>query len=429
MRRVIDRFFFAPATATNLGVLRIGLFATAALWALQENVEGDARAAAVYWRPTSFFKALDGPPSAGALRAVQVALICSALFAAVGLFTRASQLVATPLAVFLFGFDSNFGKINHRSILLVLILLALLPARVGDGVSLDRLIAAARTGRAEPPGPAPSYRWPVALAQTTVVSVYLFAGLSKILNGGLGWFSAESFQRFIYARVDQLADPPAAGLWLASHPALAQATAIASVAFELSMVLIVVRPIFRRLAVPGLIAFHEATRIFTRIDFRRTLCVAILPLIDYEAVGRRLRARVTRPRLTVLLDSSCALCRRTGSVVRAADALDRIDLANARDPLAWARFGVSESDALTEMHVVLPGGRTRSGFEAFRALAASLPVAWPLLPLLWLPGVRSIGRVVYGRVARSRFPVFHCPGASCNRDEVAEVRVRTEARL
>jgi hypothetical protein len=187
----VGRFFFAPASPTNLGVVRAGLFSLAAWWALQENVTWDATLARVNWRPTSFFHLLGGPPSAGILRAVQAALVVGAIFAAAGLFTRVAQLVATPLAAYVLGFDSNFGKINHRSMLLVLLLFAILPARLGDGFSIDRLRAAARTRDGAPPGPDPRYRWPLALSQVCAVSVYFFAGISKLVNGGSAWFTAD----------------------------------------------------------------------------------------------------------------------------------------------------------------------------------------------------------------------------------------------
>ena len=141
----VERFFFAPAAPTNLGFLRAGLFSAVAIFALQENVAGDAATARMNWRPTSYFRLLGGPASSGTLRAIQIALVASAVLVAIGLFTRPAQLVATPLAAYLLGFDSSFGKINHRSMLVVLLLFAVLPAPLGDGVSLDRLRAAART--------------------------------------------------------------------------------------------------------------------------------------------------------------------------------------------------------------------------------------------------------------------------------------------
>jgi predicted DCC family thiol-disulfide oxidoreductase YuxK len=414
VRERVERFFFSPASPANAGAMRLLLFSAVTAFALQENVAGDAATARVNWRPTSYFKVLGGPPSAGALRAIQVALIASAIFAAAGLFTRPAQVVATPLAAYLLGFDSNFGKINHRSMLVVLLLFAVLPARLGDGVSLDRLRAAARSRSGEPVAADPRYRWPVSLAQVCAVSVYLFAGLSKLWNGGPEWFAADSFRRFLYVRLDQLPSPPRAGLWLAAHPGWAQLTAVASVAFELSVVFVLVWPRLKLLVLPGLVVFHEATRALVRIDFTRTMIAALIPLVDYEAVGRRIRARSRKPRAVLLLDGRCDLCRRTGAVLQAMDVLDRVEIADARAPGVPERYGVDPAAAVASMHLAEKNGRITDGFDAYRRLSLMLPAAWLFAPALHAPGARASGRRLYARVARSRFPVLHCTSASCS---------------
>jgi predicted DCC family thiol-disulfide oxidoreductase YuxK len=415
--RRFERFFFAPATPTNLGVIRAGLFSAAAAFALQENVTADAITARIDWRPVSYFHLLPGPPTSGTLRALQFALVPTAILAAAGLFTRVAQPAATLLAAYVLGFDSNFGKINHRSMLLVLLLFALLPAGTGDGVSIDRLVAAARTRNGDPVRPHSRYRWPVALAQLTAVSVYLFAGLSKLWNGGLGWFSADAFRRFLYLRLDQMPNPPRAGLWVADHPAVAQAAAIASVAFELSVALVLVWPALKKVVLPGIVVFHEATRRLVRIDFTRTMLCALIPLVDYEKLGRLVKAKASRPPAVLLMDGACPLCRRTAAVLKAADALGRLDVQDARDPDVLRRFpNIDPARALDEMHLVEADGRTHAGYAAYRRMSRMLPAAWPLAIGFHTPGVAPLGRRVYARVARSRLPVLHCTSASCSID-------------
>jgi predicted DCC family thiol-disulfide oxidoreductase YuxK len=246
--------------------------------------------------------------------------------------------------------------------------------------------------------------------------VYLFAGLSKLWNGGAEWFSADAFRRFLFVRLDQLPNPPRAGLWLAAHPGWAQAAAICSVAFELSVALVLVLPWLKRIVVPGLVAFHETTRRLVRIDFTRTMIAALIPLIDYERIGRRLRRLAARRGpATLFIDGDCRLCRRTAAVLTAADALGRLEVANARDPGALARFpNVDPARALEEMILVERDDRTSAGYDAYRRLTTKLPVAWAIAPVLYAPGVAGLGRAVYRRVARSRIPVLHCTSSSCS---------------
>jgi hypothetical protein len=49
------------------------------------------------------------------------------------------------------------------------------------------------------------------------------------------------------------------------------------------------------------------------------------------------------------------------------------------------------------MQVVTRQGDVLRGFQAFRSLAWVIPLGWPMLPLLYLPGLRALAR----RVARA----------------------------
>jgi hypothetical protein len=60
------------------------------------------------------------------------------------------------------------------------------------------------------------------------------------------------------------------------------------------------------------------------------------------------------------------------------------------------------------MRVVRSDGRTYDGFEGYRALAWAIPLWWPLLPLLYLPVVPTIGQAIYSRIATSRYEAG-CP--------------------
>jgi hypothetical protein len=54
------------------------------------------------------------------------------------------------------------------------------------------------------------------------------------------------------------------------------------------------------------------------------------------------------------------------------------------------------------MHLVDGRGRVTAGSDAFRRLAWVLPAAWPILPMLYLPGVAPVARRAYAFVAARR---------------------------
>jgi hypothetical protein len=54
------------------------------------------------------------------------------------------------------------------------------------------------------------------------------------------------------------------------------------------------------------------------------------------------------------------------------------------------------------MHVVLPGGRVRTGGDAVRAILARLPLSMPLALFLAVPPLPALARAVYPWFAARR---------------------------
>jgi hypothetical protein len=71
------------------------------------------------------------------------------------------------------------------------------------------------------------------------------------------------------------------------------------------------------------------------------------------------------------------------------------------------RLTLALPDLEEEMHVVVRGQAYR-GFDGYRRIALALPVSWPLVPWLFLPGISSLGALVYGYVARHRLTLLWC---------------------
>ncbi|TSC79979.1 MAG: hypothetical protein G01um101425_456 [Candidatus Peregrinibacteria bacterium Gr01-1014_25] len=123
------------------------------------------------------------------------------------------------------------------------------------------------------------------------------------------------------------------------------------------------------------------------------------------------------PRIAVLYDGTCGLCRRSVFVLTVLDCLRRIAPVDFRDAAARKRIApdITERSLDRAMHIRFPKrshgkdktGRTLRGFDAFRALAWHLPPLWPLAPFLYLPGVPPVGRWVYAGIAEKRETCDH----------------------
>jgi predicted DCC family thiol-disulfide oxidoreductase YuxK len=102
--------------------------------------------------------------------------------------------------------------------------------------------------------------------------------------------------------------------------------------------------------------------------------------------------------------------------LRRLDWLHRLSYVNARDPgdLPAGDPPLAGDRLLQEMHLLTPGDRrVYHGFKAFRWMAWRLPLLWPLVPFLYLPGMATLGQRVYLWIARNRFRLVPCHGGVC----------------
>ncbi|MGH9743906.1 MAG: thiol-disulfide oxidoreductase DCC family protein [Candidatus Acidiferrum sp.] len=115
-------------------------------------------------------------------------------------------------------------------------------------------------------------------------------------------------------------------------------------------------------------------------------------------------ARSPVPKLTVLYDGACNMCRASVNRVRRMDPRGRIELLDLDDASVSVRFPqVDIDEAMRLMQAVDPAGRVYSGADAWARIGMALP-GWNLLAwLLLVPGIRFVAKHVYGWVARNRY--------------------------
>jgi predicted DCC family thiol-disulfide oxidoreductase YuxK len=126
--------------------------------------------------------------------------------------------------------------------------------------------------------------------------------------------------------------------------------------------------------------------------------------------------RANPHRAQVLYDGQCPLCQKSVALLSRLDWLGVLRYINVRDPdeLAACDLPVELNRLLEEMHLLTPGGRQLyHGFRAFRWLAWRLPLLWCVAPLLYLPGIPTLGQRAYLWVARNRFRLVPCHGGVC----------------
>jgi len=126
--------------------------------------------------------------------------------------------------------------------------------------------------------------------------------------------------------------------------------------------------------------------------------------------------RKKKEKIIVLYDGRCGLCTRAIFFLTIVDWLGRLEYVNFRDTAARKKIApdVTEETLDKSMHIKLPdpssgSGQARylTGFDAFRKMAWSTPPLWPAAPLLYLPVVAPVGRIVYARIAANRVKCSH----------------------
>lgn len=145
----------------------------------------------LHWLPLGYDVFLASPAALAGFQYVTALLL---LLGAVGLGTRVTLPLAAICYLVVAGIERQFSFFNHGGIVPWYVLAVLCFTRCGQGFSLDRLWRLAR-GRVVPPDrPAAEFGWGRYAVFTTIVMVYLLAGLSKLYGSGAGWVAADNMR-------------------------------------------------------------------------------------------------------------------------------------------------------------------------------------------------------------------------------------------
>lgn len=422
-RRMTSPDFFArivgAATPGTLGAIRSWVCATLLVMTLWEDLASTVllpRDMAqpkgllhlLHALPVGFERILASGPALWALEHLTALLLALGV---VGLGTRL-VLPAAALCYFLLaGILREYSWFYHTGLIPLYVLIALCFTRSGDGWSLDRVIRIARghpVPRADEPRPV--YGWGRYLIWVTIAVPYVAAALSKLYYGGMAWFHPDNMlATLLRTTLAPMEFEWELSLLLVEAPAFVLVTlAVIGLFSELLFGLVLVSRRARFVLPVAIFAMHLGIFFLQNILF---LDLLMLQAVFYDwsplrrAIGRRLRAH--RGQLEVLYDGRCGLCGRTVRALRGLDLFGRLEYVDFRTTPLEAHIArthprLDPAWLEHEMAVVEVSGRLTRGFSAYRVMAWSLPLFWPLLPFLYLPGVRPLGDRIYASVAARR---------------------------
>ncbi len=429
--RAIDRFFFRRDSATGFGLMRIAWAGTVLGSMLAQSDHITQYYSEIGMLPRAmlplalrsdfFVSLMPWISHPEAVLALYVALLLSCLLTMIGAWPRLTTLASVVL---LFSFhERNPFVLTGGDTVLRAIGFILLIAPGIEAVSLVRLRAQWRHWKSKhtllPPVTMPA--WPRILLLWQLIVIYAMSGWDK-LHGEL-WRSGSAVAVALHHPHFSRLPWSIANWFVPASPVISWAV----IAFELAWLLVLIpQPIaarlpwrtagtLKRLLLLGGVVMHLGILLLMQVGSfptaMFTLYLGLLTADDFSAVRRRWNKprgqdekATLRHSVVVLHDGQCGLCRRTMFVFLLLDTFDRlvpIDFHNRRLRRKVAP-DLRLQDLNRALHIKDRTGRTQRGFDAFRFLAGQLPLLFPAVPFLSLPGVARIGRHVYARIAANR---------------------------
>ena len=121
----------------------------------------------------------------------------------------------------------------------------------------------------------------------------------------------------------------------------------------------------------------------------------------------------------LFFDGNCSLCVKTVKKIQVFDLFGWIE------PVDFSQLKPGEFPAelsfescKSEMKLLESDGKISGGFLAVRRIAQKLPLLFPILPFLYIPGAKPIGSRLYEWIAKNRY-LFHfshrCKDNACFR--------------
>ena len=366
----------------------------------------------VDWAARSdFIRDISAGP-AGAV-SVQTALLWSLGLFTVGLVPRLTLAVSAALLTLL-----TAVMVTHQSVhdwglpMIAMWLLVAVPWHEGFGLSW---MWRRWRGRPEPVATSPR-GLAVWLPPLALGAAFAAAAFAKLDVSGLEWITGGAV-RYHFVQ-DSAGAPVTWGLSIAASDRAAVLLSLGAVVAEVVFLGVIffrralVRLLFGLVAAAILAGFYLFQGIWWPAWW-----VLLLALLPWSPVIDGLVACL--PRLTVLADGECPLCRRTARALHGLDWFDRLTFADASDDAVRARVapGLDRHAALSEMHVIDEAGVRAVGYDGYLRISAAAPLLWIPGLLGRLPPAAAAGRGVYRRVAASRIRRGRCTDELCAPDD------------
>jgi predicted DCC family thiol-disulfide oxidoreductase YuxK len=106
----------------------------------------------------------------------------------------------------------------------------------------------------------------------------------------------------------------------------------------------------------------------------------------------------------LIFDGQCRICTASMRVLNRWDWGNRLAFLSLHDPRVRELCpDLNHDDLMREIYLLEPGGGRYGGVKALRIAAREVPVLWPIVPFLYIPGSLPIWAAAYRVFARWRY--------------------------
>ncbi len=301
--RALDAYWYAPAPANRLALLRIGIggFALGYLLLRYFDFVSVTRFHDAEFQPVAPLLWLAGPLPPLLLHGLLWLAFALGSAVTLGVRYRVTAPLFAALLLGLTSYRNSWGMLFHTENLLVLhvLLLAFTPA--ADALSWD-------ARNTDPPSDAGDYGWPARALCLITVACYVMAGIAKLKLAGVAWFEGDFLRAQIaydnLRKVELGSDHSPLGAAIVRYRWPFGTLAFITMLVELGAPLALLGQRWASVWIVGAWGFHVAILLLMAIVFPYQLSLiayaAFLPLerLLTLPLAERWLARLRRPKLT-----------------------------------------------------------------------------------------------------------------------------------
>ena len=437
-----NNYWFYPAPLFNLAMCRViivgfqlGYLFVRNYW---DKMLTRASLPGVNYYPLPIFKVLNYPlpwdlPPNFFLIATFTITVISGVLSIIGWKTKFNLILFALGNTYIQTYIYSFGKVHHSQALMLIALAVLALSPAGETLSVDNLSKRLRRNLKQKSfqafnilrGESVFARWPLLLIQWLFAFIYFSAAVHKLtLNYGgrvsLDWLNGYTLQYYLIR--DGLWWDISLGVWLGHQHLLAVIFSWFAVLFEATFGLTLLFPRLIWFYIPLGALFHTGIYMTQRAPFFQYIAIYAV-FIPWSAVVKRVSNQLKwsneSQKAEVFYDGLCPICIRSMTILCYFDWFQRL---NYRDLEVYGASLISRHPEITlddcreEMHLLLPNGSVKKGFFAFREMIKYIPPLWPVLVLMYFPGVDFIGSQLYRFVASRRQRYNRCTFDQCSID-------------